>query len=222
MHHLAHIRWALWIGLAVLLTGAAVAVLIPGGTEVTGQTPEKRIAEICRLADERPAGAGEAIAAAAGDADPAVRRTAMAALGKFEAAAHRGVIEAGTQDADPGVRSAAAVTLGRLADDAAVARLGELLADEADEHVRAAAVAGLARSGRTKAIVLLVKAAETDASAKVKREAMVALTRRFGIRFHAPPTPDNDEAWEQALDRIRKIPGVRKAHGGVSFGNAPE
>ena len=104
-----------------------------------------------------------------------------------------------------------------LGDDAAVARLGELLAGDTDEHTRAAAVAGLARAGRAKAIVLLVEAAETDASAKVKREAMTALTRRFGIRFHTPPQPENAEAWAKALGKIRKIPGVREAYRGASL-----
>ena len=52
-----------------------------------------------------PRGAGEAIAAAAGEADPAVRQTALLALGRFLGDKHRPVVEAGTRDAEPAVRA---------------------------------------------------------------------------------------------------------------------
>lgn len=201
------------IGVAAALAAVATAVALRDRTEVAGQTPRQRIEAICRLADERPGGAADAIAAAADDQDPSVRRAAMVALGKFAADKYRGVIDAGTRDADPTVRSAAAASLGRLADDDAVARLGKVLAGDADERVRLAAVTGLARAGTDRAIVMLVETAEKDKSTRLRRQAMAALTSRYGIRFHNPPDPDDADAWSRAMGKIRRIPGVRKACG---------
>ena len=200
-------------GVALALGAVAVGAVLWDYGEADEQTAALRVATICRLADERSVGAAGAIAAAAGDEDASVRRAAMAALGKIGADEHRSVIEAGTRDADPGVRAAAAASLGRLADDDAVARLGNILAGEADEQVRLAAVTGLARAGRNGAIALLVETAEKDPSRKVKLQAMTALTFRYRIRFHDPPDPADADAWASAMGKIRKIPGVRRAHG---------
>ena len=199
----------------VLGAVAAGAVFWDCG-EGAEQTAALRAGAICRLADERPEGAAAAIAAAAGDKDALVRRVAMAALGKIGAGEHRGMIEAGVRDIDPTVRAAAAASLGRLADDDAVARLEDILTGEADEQVRAAAVTGLARAGLDRAIVLMVEAAGKDKSHKVKLQAMAALSDRYGIRFHDPPSPADTGAWALAMSKIRKIPGVRKAYGDPS------
>ena len=211
-------RTIVFVGVALALAAAAVGAVYCVWDFGQGdqQTAALRVGAICRLADERPEGAAAKVAAAAGDKDASVRTAAMVALGKLGAGAYRDLLEAGTRDAGPTVRAAAAASLGRLADHDAVARLGDMLAGEADEHVRAAAVTGLARAGLDRAIVLLVETAGKDSSGMVKLQAMSALTHRYGIRFHDPPSPGDSDRWAQALGKIRKIPGVRKAYGDMS------
>lgn len=122
-------RWVVFALVAGVIVAASAAVLgFSARARISGATPAERVACICRLADARAWGAGEAIAAcAAQDADASVRRVAVLALGRYRGE-QRPAIEAATRDPDAAVRAAAAMTLGLCRDEAAARRLGELAA----------------------------------------------------------------------------------------------
>ncbi len=207
-------RAKLFAGLGVV---AAVLAVILGATAfrpacVKGRTTQERIGSICRLADDRPRGAGEAIVAAARkDADPAVRRAAMIALGRFIEPKYRRVVVAGTVDDSAPVRAGAALTLGRYADEAAVRRLGRLMNSDEDEQVRLAAATGLGRARGRRSVGLLVLAVETSDSPRVRLQALRALEKRYNIVFSKLPGPQDRAGWETVVRTVRRLPGAKEA-----------
>lgn len=190
---------------------------------VEGDTAKQRIASICRLADERPWGAGEAIASAAReDSDPTVRRVAMIALGRFEDEQCRSAVQAGTQDSSPLVRQGAAIALGRHGDDAAVETLGKLMNTDPDEDVRAAAATGLGYVPRPKSVALLALAIANSDSHKVKSEALRALSKRYKITWNKMPDPRDAAGWAEAVGVIYSLPFVKQALGAPAEEEEPE
>jgi len=199
---------------------AAVAVIIVVVTigyafstaEVTGRTSQERIDSICKLADEKPRGAGDAIAAAAvGESDPAVRKAAFLALGRFAGDKHRQVVEAGTRDADAAVRASAAATLGLYDDDAAACRLGELLTGDPDEAVRMGALTGLGHIRGLRATALVVRAIEGDDRLPVRLRAMQTLGVRFGFTFRDPTDPRTPAGAARIRNTLKMLPAVTEA-----------
>ena len=209
--------WWVLILAIVMLVAAAVWVIGLAPAKLSGRTPAERIASICRVADQRPWGAGKAVAAAAvGDSDASVRAAALVALGKFiDESAHREVVESAAGDGDPGVRSAAATTLGLYRDEAAVDRLSELLSSDRSEQVRMAAALGLIRTGRPRGILVLVEAMASNDNPNVQFRAMEVLTNSFNIRFRTPRDPRDRAAWAQRVGVIRNVPTVRYAREAV-------
>ena len=194
--------------IAAAVAGILVFVLI-NRPKVEGDSPEERIACIARLAESRRIGSAGAIAEAADDPDPAVRRAAVVALGGLADPDQQHAIESCLYDTDGQVRAAAAAAAGACADDAVVDRLGDLLDEDPDTRVRHAAVLGLARDGRPKAIVLLVEAVEKNRSVRVA--ALKVLLDRFRAGIVGIPEASQDTWWIGMASRIRQFPSVRKA-----------
>lgn len=204
---------------AIGLVAAAVVVwrVAFGKAEVLGRTAQERIASLCRLADEKPLGAGEAVMTAAKeDPDATVRAAALVALSKFiEEPAYRPVVESAVDDPDARVRMAAAGTLGLYRDEAAVDKLSELLSSDASQQVRFAAARGLMRTGSQRAILVLVEAMASNDNPKVQYRAMKVLTDSFNISFPTPLDPRNRAAWAKRVRVMRQIPTVRMAREAV-------
>lgn len=203
--------WCVGLGVLVVV-GVGVGIIALGrSAEIEGDTPAERIKSICRLADEQPRGAGQAIAAAAGgDADASVRCAAMVALGRFIESEHRPTIEAGLTDKDGAVRAAAAATLGLYADEPSVDKLGELLASQTDMELRVAAARGLGVSGHSKAIVRLLQTAEAPGDSKVRSVAMDELVQKFKWRS-VGGGPENLKVWRNRIESVKCLPQVQQA-----------
>jgi HEAT repeat protein len=196
------------LGAAILLAGGAAALLWPRTPKLEGETAKDLIASICAIADEGAPGAGDVIAKAATEqADPTVRRAAIAALYKFPQPRYRQTVEAGTKDKDAGVREAAAVVLARYQDDASVRRLAEVLRDDADPRVRNAAADSLKSQGTPLSVVLLVEAAESDKDPNVQLAAAAAVSdgRFVGYR------PEKVEDWRDMVEAIKDRAAVQDA-----------
>jgi HEAT repeat protein len=207
---------ALAVG-AILAAGAAIAVaFLSTETEVTGETPQERVASVRRQAKRASAGQAGAIVAAAGDPSPAVRRAAVVALGNLPDPRHRTAIEARLKDDDASVRSAAAAALGAYTDAAAAARLGTLLGEDPSEKVQMGAVVGLGRQVDAAAVVHLVEAMETGRTPRVRQRAFLVLTARLKVHFLDPPDPRDAAGWADLLRRVRSIRGVQKARQGAA------
>ena len=212
-----------WSNLLLIVAIGLVAVVVVvwmvafGRAEALGRTVEERIASLCRLADERPRGAGEAVMTVAkGDPDASVRAAALVALSKFiEEPDYRPIVESAVDDPDPRVRAAAAATLGLYRDEAAVDKLRELLSSDASEQVRFAAARGLMRTGSQRAILVLVEAMASNDNPNVQHRAMEVLTDSFNISFATPVDPRDRAAWAKRVAVMRGIPTVRLAREAV-------
>jgi len=194
-------HWGVLAG-GLAAVAAALLVLWPGRAEVAGRTAEQRIASIGLLAERRPAGAADALAAAArDDPDASVRRAALVALGRFVGPKARPAVEAGTQDTDPSVRAAAAGTLGLFADADAADRLKALAADPAEE-VRLGAVTGLGRNRHDRAAAILRELIDAGDDLKVRQRALMTILRRYGVHTPTPPVPGT-EKWRRLVRMAR-------------------
>ncbi len=208
-------------GLLILLACAALltgGILIGGRfsrPKVSGDTPDDRIRSVCRLADEKPAGAKEAIVEAArSDPDPAVRQAAYGALGKFLAPEDRGLLEAGTASPQAAVRAGAVRTLAQYGDDAAAQRVVEVLSKDPDQGARRAAAQALGGINRPAATLALVQAMESDSIPAVQREAVAALYAKMNARVEKLPDPSNTAAWRTIIQHVRKFAIVQDALSG--------
>jgi hypothetical protein len=198
------------IGGATVIVVAFCAIRGGGPVKVEGDTPQERIDCINRLAEDRPDGAADAIAAAATDTDDHayVRQAAVMALDKMGDVRHRSTFEACTRDVAPWTREAAAKALRRFTDDDSIRRLGELLAGDPTGGVRTAAARSLARIATPPATAMLVQAIEKNRHRPVRFQALAsleALLERHG--------PDGESPWEAArwnrlkaeVDRVRPL-----------------
>ncbi len=196
-------RLRIFVAVAVVVVVVATAgLLVASRARVTGETPDERIASICRLADEQPWGAGDVLAEAVAEEDDAkVRRAAVVALSKFMPD-QRSAIEGATRDDALSVRVAAAGTLGRCADQDAAERLGEMLNDaKEDDNVRAAAIAALVGNESATAVVLLVEAMEKHPSQGMRDCATAALVKEYKF-LQVKPHPE-------AVAKYRQGPETR-------------
>lgn len=198
------------IGIALVAVAAILwgGWLWSGSAKVVGDTPEQRIASICKLADKQARGAANAIAvAAADDPDPMVRRAALFTLERFVAPKYRPVVESALTDDDERVRAAAAATLGSFDDDAAADRLQELGAKDPSAAVRLAVVDGLEKNTAYKAIVHLVRAMENSKDQNVRLRALHALARRCGLPRRSV-MPDDPKWWRNDVELVKEQPEV--------------
>jgi len=211
---------------AVVFAVAAVALLVAcfGSAEVSGQTASDRVGDVCRLTDDRPGGAGEALArAAAGDSEPSVRQAAVVGLGRVGGPNARQAVEQALEDPSSRVRAAAAGTLGLFGDPAAADRLGALAASEATLVERKASVLGLARCGSDRSIVWLLETAEKTADMSVQHAAIRALFRKLGMRY-VGSGPSNRVQWLDHVELVKDFPQVQQAyaHAGRTLERHPE
>jgi HEAT repeat protein len=110
--------------------------------ELAGNATMREVA-VLALGYAGGAAAAPALAGAASDAEPRVRRTAAWALGRSNSQDAVRPLVSMLRDADPIVRVNAALSLGELSAAAAVDPLSELLASDRDARVRRAAAAAL-------------------------------------------------------------------------------
>jgi len=201
-----------WIVVFVVVVAVAAAlVTLVGRARVSGETPKERIAAICRLADEAPRGAADAIArAAAEDPDPTVRLAALRALGNFPEPKYRSMVVSATSHADPAVRAAAAGTLAMYSDDPAAGRLNELAGEDPDSQVRLDAVAALGACTSARSLVYLVQQMEGNDDPEVQMRARDAVLRR--LKMPARTTrPDNVRLWRNDVELVKLEPKVKAA-----------
>jgi HEAT repeat protein len=201
----------LGVGAVVLAAGTLVAFLVGSRPErVTGDTPQERIQSICRLADERPRGAADAIAAAVNDPDAQVRRAAVMALGQFTRPKDRAAIDAAAGNADRAIGAAGARALGRYADAPAIDRLITMLRADASAEVRIESARALAATRQRRALEAVVDAMKRSELPAVQRAAFVALLRLQHCDCNNVPDPSNRAAWEQACEQVRIMTLVPK------------
>jgi putative heme-binding domain-containing protein len=141
-----------------------------------------------------------AIASAAGDPDPGVRRQAARQLGMRRVAEAAGLLEELLADADPSVRLQAAVALGRIGAPSAAPRLAARLGDE-DACARFSVFTALNRLGRA-------GAAAWDAPVRALESPSPAV--REGAAFALRAT--HDEALAGCLIRLARD-ASRRAEG---------
>jgi len=195
----------------VVLALVLFKVLFFGPAKVTGETPAERIACICRLADDQPFGAADAIAAAAAhDPDAAVRRAAVLCLGKFHHMSDWQLVEACTHDSAPSVREAAAMTLARYADTGAVDRLAQMVSDDGSEAVRLGALAALDLQASPAALVALLEIMEGSPETSSQVRACELLEKKFGIPVK--PDPGDSTRWNHLVEMLKCFDEVQDAY----------
>lgn len=207
-----HAQWIVAVGLTVVLAAVAGYHAL-SSAEVTGDDPPDRIAAIRQITVNRPTGAGRALAQAATDSSPQVRREALAGLSHFPAPEHRAVVEKGTTDPDRRVRAIAANTLGVYGDRSAADLLVKLIETDKEEQVVQAALRGLVKCDDPRAIVALLEtAADKDSSRAVKMVAMKGLLRKFGAGLSKKRDPDKEASWRDLIQRWKGYKRVREAY----------
>jgi HEAT repeat protein len=196
-------------GAAVVVVGLSLWCLVGARSQVTGGTPEDRVASIDKVVTERAVGAVEAVAAAVRDKSSLVRETAIVALGEFNERAD--LVQAGLDDPAPGVRYAAAVTLGKMGGPRAADVLWAVaLNGGMDVETRKGALRGLARVATPQAIVRIVRAMDV-AEPEVARTAMEVLTCMMRIRWVVPPDPADKIEWARKMWNLKQSRFVQKA-----------
>ncbi len=133
-----------------------------------------------------------AIERALTDEDPAVRATAVEALGNFSEFAATDALLATFRDPHPRVRAAAARTAGRLKLVEALSELLQLAGLDREEDVRREAVNAVAKLGEKAAVPTLIDLLEREES-RVKYVINDALRRLTGKIF--PPTVRDWRRW---------------------------
>ena len=199
---------------ATVLCAAVVAIALYAttGAEVSGETPEDRVASIHRLAADRPHGAAEAIATAVDDRSPEVRRAAMASLTHFANADNRSVIEKGTSDPDGGVRAISADAMGLFHDAAAANTLIKLLQTDPNEQVHLSALRGLARCADPRSAAVLLEAADKGKTLSIKRQAMKSFLVVFQGKLGEMRNPAETARWRDLIQRWKWDQRVRDSY----------
>jgi HEAT repeat protein len=202
--------------LAALLTAAVLLLLayavprLTGSSAVRGNSAAERCDAINRLASQRPTGAAEAIAKLAlTDAEPSVRRTAIAALASFRRPEDRPIIDQALGDRDPSVRAVAVASLGSYGPDT-VTRLSGL-ANDPDPQVRAGVVAGLTETGRGPGMAELLRMMARQGDPELQVKALRAIESISNVHYRNVPEPGDAAAWAHMVDRVRNNAWVYEA-----------
>jgi len=199
---------------AVLVAAAAASLFAVCGcsAKVSGKTATDRKAAVCSIADERPAGAVEALVLTAGqDTEADVRQAAVVGLGRFDSPDARQAVERALKDPSPQVRTAAAGTLGLFGDQAAADKLGALAASQASLAERKASVLGLARCESERSILWLLDTAEKTEDPSVQLAALHELYKKLGMRYRGCG-PDNQRRWLHYVELTKDFPQVKQAY----------
>jgi hypothetical protein len=213
------------VGAVVVAAGVALILIgMLGRARICGATPDERITSICRLADTKPFGAGDALAeAAVKESDVRVRQAALVGLGRFVKPKYRATVERCTQDASSLVRGAAASTLGLYDDEAAAARLGEVVRGDPAAEVRLGAVVGLGRCAASETLAWLMEAAEKDDAPDVQYQAIKELYAKFGAQYFGKEprrVPDWPQEAAASVEYLKSFPGVQEAFRKAGLGLA--
>lgn len=220
-----HAQWIVALGVTAVVAAAAGYYGFRPAT-VPGGDPPERITAIRQIAAKRPTGAAKALAEAASDASPQVRREALAGLSHFPEPEHRAIVEKGTRDPDRRVRAIAANTLGAaFGDKPATTVLVKLVETDRDEQVILASLRGLVRCDDPRAIVTLLEtAADETRSRAVQMVAMKALLRKFGAGLSKKRDPDKKASWRDLIQRWKGYRRVRDAYAaaGVRLVDRPQ
>ena len=206
-----------------VLVGALLVVCFTSA-EVSGQTAADRVGDVCRLTDDRPAGAAKALVRAAErDPEPSVRQAAVVGLGRFRGPDARQAVKRALADPSSRVRVAAAGTLGLFGDHAAADRLGALAGSDAPLIERKASVLGLARCDSDRSIVWLLETAEKTTDMTVQHAAIRALFRKLGMRY-VGSGPKNRVQWLDHVELVKDFAKVKEAyrHAGRTLERHPE
>ena len=209
-------RKCLIVMAAVVLAGGAAWVLVGilGRPRIDGTTSGDRIQSICRLADANPFDAGNVLAeAATKEPDVRVRQAALIGLGRFVDPKVRSTVEQCTRDPSAPVRAAAAIALGGYGNEAAAARLGEMVREDPAAEARMGAVIGLGRCATSESLVWLVEAAEKDEAPDVQHRAIKELYAKFGARYFGEPSRVPDWPYDAAasVEYLKSFPEVQEA-----------
>jgi len=189
-----------------------IVLIAATGAEVTGETPQERVAAVHQVAARRPRGAARALARAAEDRSPEVRRAAVAGLAHVLEDDHRPVVEKATRDADAGVRAVSADTLGVYGDREAADRLIQLIETDPDEQVRLAALRGLSKCKDPRSIVVLLETADKGKTKRVRLQAMKFLSWKFKANVRAMRDPGYVPGWKDLIQRWKWDLRVRDAY----------
>jgi len=191
----------------------AIAMFAAARAEVSGESPDERLASVRSIAARRPSGAADALArAAANDTSARVREAALAGLTHCLEPKHRSVVEDGTRDADAGVRAIAADTLGLYADSPSADVLIKLIQNDPDERVRLAACRGLARCDDPRSIVVLLETADKSKRKGIRLQAMKSLLVKFKGKLSEKRDPGNEAVWRDLVQRFKWDQRVRDAY----------
>jgi len=207
-------RMVLSAVVVVFVAVAAASLLASFGcsAKVSGKTATDRKAAVCSIADERPAGAVEALVLTAGqDTEADVRQAAVVGLGRFNSPEARQAVERALADPSPQVRTAAAGTLGLFGDQAAADKLGALAASQASLAERKASVLGLARCESERSILWLLDTAEKTEDPSVQLAALHELYKKLGMRYRGCG-PDNQRRWLHYVELTKDFPQVKQAY----------
>ena len=203
------IRLAVLCVLVVVFVVVVAVSRLGDRVAVTGDTSAERVDSVQRLASVRPAGAATVLAdAAANDPDPAVRRSAIAALGTFRRAEDKPFVEKALQDPDNSVRAAAAGALGAYGLET-VTRLSAL-AQDPDPKVRLGAVTGLCQTGRGPGLAALLRIMAKDANPEVQLQALKAIEAVSNVRYLNEASPKDPQRWAAMVQRVRNNAWVQE------------
>jgi len=190
-------RFAVLIGLAVVLASIAVWRLLLSGGDEPADKSDPNAARIARLRQQRNVAAlGRELT----NPNPDVARRAIAALGEIgsESLDH---VRGALADARPRVREKAAATYAHVAQHKDAAPLARLATTDESPNVRAAAVSGLDRMMAFEQMDAIL-AAMDDPDVLVRRRAANAAERFACVRvgYNADASPAQRQA---AIERLR-------------------
>ena len=170
-------------------------------------------------------GSGSALAEAAEDESPVVRRTALAGLTQTPDPEYRSVIVNALADKDAGVRAIAAEGLGQYDDPDATQQLARLVQADKDASVRKAALRGLVPCDDPLAIVTMIETAGNPNVPKdIRYQAAKSALRKAGGRLIPGRNPDNDALWRDQIQRMKMDQRIVRAYraAGVPLVSHPE
>ncbi len=198
----------------VLFVGVLLASLGGCSSKVTGSTPGERIASINKLADNKPWGAGKAIADAInGETDPSVREAALAAISNFPDSAYRPEVEKAAKDPSMIVRVAAVRTLTVYKDDQAIGMLAQIIQTDPNSEVRSMACVSMAQIDKPMVVYYLMDVAENGKENASRAVAAQMLLGMLGL--HMDPSmvnPEDQAMWLNVIETIKAWPYIQHCY----------
>jgi hypothetical protein len=140
----------------------------------------RAVRELVRQARQQQPGAVNSLIALLSDADPAIRRSAAAALGSIGGPEAAAALTTALNDQEASVRVSALTALGRRREESAVPSLTQVLARDREASVRRAAIWALS-SIRSDEARRAIESAAADPDSSVRRAAAGA-RRIWGMR----------------------------------------